>query len=68
MKRTISIAVVVIVLADPAGWLANKICWWAMDPTVAAQVENDAAAASGRDALRLRALAETMKKRAESLR
>jgi len=38
MKRTISIAVVVIVLADPAGWLANKICWWAMDPTVAAQV------------------------------
>jgi len=36
--------------------------------TVAAQVENDAAAASGRDAIRLRALAETMKKRAESLR
>jgi len=36
--------------------------------TVAAQVENDAAAASGRDAIRLRALAETMKRRAESLR
>ena len=36
--------------------------------TVAAQVESDAAAASGRDALRLRALAETMKRRAESLR
>ena len=36
--------------------------------TVSAQVENDAAAASGRDAIRLRALAETMKRRAESLR
>ena len=36
--------------------------------TVAAQVENDAAAASGRDAIRLRALADTMKRRAESLR
>jgi hypothetical protein len=36
--------------------------------TVAAQVESDASAASGRDALRLRALAETMKRRAESLR
>jgi hypothetical protein len=38
MKRKISIALIVIVLVDPAGWLANKICWWAMDPTVAAQV------------------------------
>ena len=36
--------------------------------TVAAQVESDATAASGRDAIRLRALAETMKRRAESLR
>jgi hypothetical protein len=36
--------------------------------TVAAQVESDAAAASGRDAIRLRALADTMKRRAESLR
>jgi len=36
--------------------------------TVAAQVESDAAAASGRDALRLRALADTIKRRAESLR
>jgi hypothetical protein len=36
--------------------------------TVAAQVESDAATASGRDALRLRALADTMKRRAESLR
>jgi hypothetical protein len=36
--------------------------------TVASQVENDAAAASGRDAIRLRALADTIKRRAESLR
>ncbi len=36
--------------------------------TVAAEVENDAAAASGLDAIRLRALADTMKRRAESLR
>ena len=36
--------------------------------TVAAEVEKDAAAASGRDAIRLRALADTMKRRAESLR
>ncbi len=36
--------------------------------TVAAEVEKDAAAASARDAIRLRALADTMKRRAESLR
>ena len=36
--------------------------------TVAAQVESDAEAASGRDAIRLRALADTLKRRAESLR
>ena len=36
--------------------------------TVAAEVEKDAAASSGRDAIRLRTLADTMKRRAESLR
>jgi hypothetical protein len=36
--------------------------------TVAAEVEKDGAAASGRDAIRLRALADTMKRRAASLR
>jgi hypothetical protein len=36
--------------------------------TVAAEVEKDAAASSGRDAIRLRTLADTMKRRAASLR
>jgi hypothetical protein len=35
---------------------------------VAAELEKNAAGASGRDVLRLRALADTMKRRAESLR
>jgi methionine aminopeptidase len=36
--------------------------------SVAAELEKNAAGASGRDVLRLRALADTMKRRAESLR
>ena len=38
MKKRTAVVVVVLVLVRPAEWLADRICWWAMDTTVAAQV------------------------------
>ena len=39
MKNPIAVAsVVAFVVLGPADWLADRICWWAMDTTVAAQV------------------------------
>jgi len=39
MKKRIVVALVfTFVLVRPTEWLADRICWWAMDSTVAAQV------------------------------
>jgi hypothetical protein len=39
MKNRIVVALVIsFVLVRPTEWLADRICWWAMDTTVAAQV------------------------------
>jgi hypothetical protein len=39
MKKRIVVALVfTFVLVRPTEWLADRICWWAMDTTVAAQV------------------------------
>ena len=39
MKKPFGVALVfAFVFLGPSEWLADRICWWAMDPTVAAQV------------------------------